>query len=313
MKKWLQVACLLLLILLACIYLLIPNQISIHRKLTIEANAQASFRTLLDGDAWDKWWPGEKKMKDGHLRYYYNGYFFAAIDQKINALVISVTHEEFKATTVLNFFSDRQGEVVFFWEGEVPATLMPGKRITYFFEARSLEKTMGTILHQLGAYFSKPDQFYSIHIKEEQVRDSILVSTYEQSIAYPSTDLIYRLIHQLKNYTASQNAHETGLPMLNVSTSDSLHYVTRVALPVDRKLNSSGTITFKGMLGGGKILVAEIKGGPAAIQEGFRQLELYVNDNKRIAPAIPFQSLVTDRSAERDTSKWITRLYYPVM
>jgi hypothetical protein len=38
-----------------------------------------------------------------------------------------------------------------------------------------------------------------------------------------------------------------------------------------------------------------------------------VQDHQRVAPAIPFQSLVTDRTKQPDTSKWVTRLYWPIM
>jgi hypothetical protein len=67
------------------------------------------------------------------------------------------------------------------------------------------------------------------------------------------------------------------------------------------------------MLGGGNILVTDVNGGPSAIKYAFDRLEEYVSDTKRIPPAIPFESLITDRRKERDTSKWITRIYYPVM
>jgi hypothetical protein len=67
------------------------------------------------------------------------------------------------------------------------------------------------------------------------------------------------------------------------------------------------------MLGGGNILITEIKGGSASIDKAFKEMENYVSDYRRTPPAIPFQSLVTDRMKEPDTSKWITRIFYPVM
>jgi hypothetical protein len=67
------------------------------------------------------------------------------------------------------------------------------------------------------------------------------------------------------------------------------------------------------MLGGGNILAAEVKGGPHTIGRGFEVIEKYTEDHNRIAPAMPFQSMVTDRRREPDTSRWITKLYLPVM
>jgi hypothetical protein len=63
----------------------------------------------------------------------------------------------------------------------------------------------------------------------------------------------------------------------------------------------------------GNILVAEVKGGVYTAEKAIEVLSVYANDKKRISPAIPYQSLVTDRMQVSDTSKWITRLFYPVI
>jgi hypothetical protein len=63
----------------------------------------------------------------------------------------------------------------------------------------------------------------------------------------------------------------------------------------------------------GKILVAEVKGGEQRVREAAANLQNYVDDYKLKSPAIPFESLVTDRTKETDTSKWITKLYYPIL
>jgi hypothetical protein len=140
-----------------------------------------------------------------------------------------------------------------------------------------------------------------------------LLFTFASSKGLPGTEFIYGLIDQLKNYAADQSAKVTGYSMLNISTIDSIHFLTKVAVPIDKKLKPSGNISYKWMLGGGKILVAEVQGGPASINKALKQVEVYVQDYHLIAPAIPFQSLITDRTKEKDTSKWITKIYYPVM
>jgi len=82
---------------------------------------------------------------------------------------------------------------------------------------------------------------------------------------------------------------------------------------VDRRLPDAGEIHYKWMLGGGNILITEVKGGPGEIKKAYEQITHYVTDYKRLAPAIPFESMVTDRTVEKDSSQWITRIYYPVI
>ncbi len=89
-------------------------------------------------------------------------------------------------------------------------------------------------------------------------------------------------------------------------------YETMVAIPVDRVLDDSQDFALKKMVPG-NILVAEVKGGISTVKEGEAQLENFVQDYQFVSPAIPFQSLVTNRMLEKDTSKWITKLYYPIL
>ena len=62
----------------------------------------------------------------------------------------------------------------------------------------------------------------------------------------------------------------------------------------------------------GNILVAEVRGGVSTVKQAFRNLSNYVGDYGRQSPALPFESLVTDRLKETDTTKWVTKLYFPV-
>jgi hypothetical protein len=101
--------------------------------------------------------------------------------------------------------------------------------------------------------------------------------------------------------------------MLNLYRGNDSTYFAKVALPVDRHLRNFGDIQYRWMLKGGNILVTEVVGGPHKIERAFKEMENYVQDHQRVAPAIPFQSLVTDRTKQPDTSKWVTRLYWPIM
>jgi hypothetical protein len=315
MKKWLAVLVVFLLIFISSLYLLIPNEISIRQDLSLKANAKAFYRGLTDDAKWGAWLTGAKKPAADVKPhgFYFNGYQYSITDRKLNSIDIAISDGKASAMTSLNVISPEGDSIRLDWEGKLPVSSMPMKRIGDYFRSRKLQSDMKILLGKIGSFYSNQDNIYGHHIEESVVVDSILVSTYAMSKGYPSTGFIYGLIGQLKTYIASQSAKETGLPMLNVTTPDSISFLTRVAIPVDKKLRPSGNISYKWMLGGGNILITEVKGGPGAINKAFRQLENYVADHQRIAPAIPFQSLVTNRLQEQDSAKWITRIYYPVM
>ena len=232
---------------------------------------------------------------------------------KITSLLILIKDNNTFSKTSLHFIPIEMDSVKLIWEGRLATSANPIKRLQVYLKSQELKKDWDFLLEKIKTFFSKAENIYDVPIRHQKVVDSILISTYAPSKGYPSIEFIYNLVDQLKSYSARQSAKETGYPMLNISTSDSINYLTRVAIPVNKKLKSSGNISYKWMLGGGNILSTEVKGGFHSIDKAFKQLENYVNDHNRTAPAIPFQSLVTDRMQERDTSKWITRIYYPVI
>jgi len=150
-------------------------------------------------------------------------------------------------------------------------------------------------------------------IENEKVQFQNLVSDKESFSHYPTTEDVYAIVSRLRNYIRQAGAKELFSPMLNIKKTDSTNYTAQVGLPVDKALPGKDDITSKWMMKGGNILSAEVTGGQKQIEEAQKQMELYIMDYQRAIIAIPFQMLITDRTKETDSTKWITRLYYPVV
>jgi hypothetical protein len=100
--------------------------------------------------------------------------------------------------------------------------------------------------------------------------------------------------------------------MRNITQLDSGGFQIMVALPIDKELKTEA-IFFPSKMVPGRFLVAEVKGGPGTVDDAQNQIRLYMQEYKRMSLAIPFESLITDRSIEADTSKWVTKLFNPVL
>ena len=190
---------------------------------------------------------------------------------------------------------------------------MPLKRVERYLKTRQIITDLKVLLEKAKNFYSRAENVYDLQVEHSLVVDSTLLFTSASTKSFPGTEFIYNLIDKLTAYATSHSAKITGYPMLNISTADSTEFLTKVALPVDKKLNSSGNISYRWMLGGGNILVTEVKGGPSAISKATKKLEEYIADHRYVSPAIPFQSLVTDRLKVKDTSRWVTKIYYPIM
>ena len=313
MKKILLAIAILLVLLLAAIYLLIPGKISIVQRQAIGINQPALTRNLSNERNWKQWWPGEIQGTDSSLVYLLNGLRFQLHDVKILSLPIRITGSNVSLPAELMMVALNPDSVNIQANSSITTTSNPLTRIRAYLMARKIKKNFSIIFQSISTYYAETKNLYGYDIRNTSVVDSILLMNVRETKGYPSTKDIYELVDELKTYIKKQGATETGYPMLNIFTKDSINYQLKVAIPTDKKLPSSGNMSYRWMLGGGNILITEVTGDAKEIEKAYRQIHLYISDHKRVAPAIPFESLVTDRRLEPDSSKWVTRIYYPVM
>jgi hypothetical protein len=304
MKKIIIGLILSILFLLAAVYLFIPGKIRLENTVNVSAALPAISRVLSDSSSWSKWWPGKTLTYSGK-KYKVYGNALSVVDVDIYSGSDTIkTHIELvlvngDSTTIT-------------WVAEKPSGSNPFKRLSAYQNAKSIEKDMSSLLSQFRTFINKPANIYGFTIQKTKVVDSVLISTRRSFDHYPEVNEIDGMIQSLKKYIADNNAKETNHPMLNIMKRNSTEYEVMTAIPIDKTLPETKEFAAKFMLKGGFILEGEVQGGPFTIKTATDQLELYRADHQYTSPAIPYQLLVTDRVKEADTTKWITKLYYPV-
>ncbi len=315
MKRWTLAILILLIVAVGLLYLLIPSTIKIEQSTIIRVNVNGFSRMIVNDEKWRQWWPGETISTGSTERasFRFNGHTYTLLDKKLSSITLLIDKGAGSFVTQLFFLPVNADTVTINWQGQHAAPFSPVSRIQFYNQSKAIEKDLATILEKMKAFYSNEDNVYGIPIRRDNVTDSALISTSLVTKGYPSVKDIYGLVDQLKSFAARNDAEPTKPPMLNINTTDSITFTTKVAVPVNKKLKNEGAIQYRWMMNGGRILSAEVTGGPSTINKAFEQMENYITDFHRTAPAIPFQSLITDRSKEPDTSKWVTKLYWPVM
>jgi len=314
MKKILFAILITVLLIIAGIYIFIPKKLKVSSAISYTANAEAIFRFLAADSNWKKWWPGEISNDNNAKKIFtYSGYDFHInkILYQAYELILSGKQENDTALMKIILLSKDSTRIEF--TTEINAGTNPFKRITGYFKARSITKIFDTIIDSLVSYTKDVKNIYGFNIHNEKVQMEYLLSANTQLTHYPSTEEVYSMIGKIRAYLKPTDAKEEFSPMLNIETKDSLHYFVRVGVPIDKKLPGTDSITLKQMLRNGNILVAEVTGGRNTIEYALKQIEKYISDHQRTIVAIPFQSLETDRLKVTDSTKWITKIYYPVI
>lgn len=309
MRKLIVVFLSLVVLLTIAVYLIIPSTIKLEASKNVKISADALQRVLNDTSEIKNWWPKTDKIVNVN---FYNGFSYKWTAAGLKTLELTVEKGSQKHTGELFVGSINADSSLLTIRTTSSSSLNPFKKVSYFLDASSLKQDFGAILGKINNYYSSDENTYGIILKRSTVTDSAFIATSGVSEEYPTVSFIYNLIDKLTAYVKSKDAIQTSPPMLNIlRKSDG--YLVRVALPVKKRLPDTKDFFYKWMPGGGNMLITDVRGGSHKTSTAMYQMGLYADDHKLTSPAIPYESLVTDRRQQPDSNQWLTRIYYPIM
>ncbi len=312
MKKWIVISIVIIGLIITSAYIFFPKKITSSNVERFNCNIHSVNRFVMNENNWGKWWPGTMSRDSASNKtvFAYNGYKYKITGIQYNALLIQCQSLDLNIDEIFFFYKRGIDTIQAEWRYSLSTISNPINRIYLYFETKKINNNITDIMNRMKSFLEKQENVYGMRIHEEIVKDTILVTTNFKATQYPSTQKIYELLNGIKNYISLHNAKQTDYPMLHV-VEDSGFYKTQVAIPVNVAIPDSKIYLTKRMVPG-KILVGQVTGGAYKARDALRQLGIYMSDNNLSSPAIPFESLITNRIEEQDSSKWITKIYYPV-
>ena len=308
MRRWLLLVFVALTIAVITAY----AYISVHQEFAFatvaDCTQSAAARLIVSKENWKRWWPGQR-ANDSIYHY-----------KDINYKIDKISLYGFEATIFRNKDSAKglftvvptgNDSARFEFAGRYVYSSNPVTRVLQYFRFATIRNNVENFVSDTRTYFNKQQNVYGFNVVEGKVRDSSMISTKETFNHYPDVKEVYHMIDGLRQFVKEKGGEQVDSPMLNVYADNPGRYQVMVAIPTKSDLPSESGFQLKKMVLG-NILIAEVKGGPATVRLGEENLQNYVDDYHKISPAIPYQSLITNRMAESDTTKWITKLYYPV-
>ncbi|MEP6464858.1 MAG: hypothetical protein ABJB05_01070 [Parafilimonas sp.] len=315
MKKWLLLIIAFLVICIVCIYIFIPSTIAISDIVTAKATRDGTYRVLTATSEWRKWWVYETrnanniKVADG--KFIYNGYTYKLQEPGYNSMLVSIGKDDNNLSSNISILQLETDSIVIMWQSSLQTTNNPFEKIHQYFAAVDVKKNMTEILEHLKVFVEKDENIYGIKIVKGTVKDTSLITTKQMFAIQPTMNDVYRMIGILKDYAHKNNCRQTDVPMLNI-LHDSDKYRVMVGLPINKEVPASSTVSYVKMTNG-NFMVTQVQGGSATVQNALNELQLYFSDYNKTSMAITFQYLVTDRIEQTDTTKWITKVYAPVL
>lgn len=309
MKKLIIAALLTVVLAIACSYIFIPSVITINTTGAFNMPSKRVFKFLGNEKEWMKWWPGKKGTTD--FSFEHKNTSFTITEKLYHSLSMDVLYDETLIQSSLVLVPVGQDKASLNWQAKLPVGTNPFKRYINYRKATAIEATMRSITDALESFVNNATNAYGMKVEQVKVVDTFLLSQKRVFKTNPSTEQIYEMVYAIKNYLQMHQIKETGYPMLHIEMMGNEQFETMVAIPIDHEVPNDGPFAFKLMIAG-NILRAEIKGGYERIKQASEELENYRVEHQKTSPAIPFEMMITDRLKEKDSSKWVTRLYYPV-
>lgn len=300
---------LLLILALATVYIFIPANISINNNITVTTTDADVFQFLNHQKEWKKWWPGTAASD---FEYQYRKHLYTIKQLNNDDVILTVANPELELNTQLSFIATDADKVKLTWSSVETVSLNPIDRFNTYVQMNRIKNDMNEVLLHFKYFLEDDRNIYQMDVRITKVKDATILATNIVTQQYPEMNKVYELVGKLKQEIRKQHVAETGAPMLNVHEIDLKKYQVMVGIPITKAVKPATGMLINKMVLGGNILQTSVKGGLNSIRNASNQLEKYKKDHNLISPAMPFESLVTDRSKEKDTSKWVTKIYYPI-
>ena len=292
------------------IFLFIPAVINISAVGYLNNNSRVCADNLLMESNWQKWWP-EKITTDSN--FVFQNTSFSITDRSPYAAGIDIKIKSKNAiNSTIALILYKPDSTGYEWKCMLTPGNNPISRLENYFLAVEIKKNLDKLMKAFAKYVGVKKNVYGVEIDKRKFTDTFMISTEKFVKDFPDNKTIYSLIDELSNYAKANGATQVKYPMMNIEKRDSSNYTLKLALPINKEIPSSDKFRFRFMIQG-NTLFAPVTGGNASIDNAIEQMRLYISDYKLSSPAIPFQSMVTNRLTEPDTAKWVTNIYYPVM
>jgi hypothetical protein len=287
-----------LLLSLAAVYVFIPSEMSIKGSQMVYQPSSSVTRAMTQISKWPEWMPKEIVLKA-------NSTLVATIDAELSQDGIQVP--------VVFSIENGEGNNSFIRYETSMNNIgwSPIERIQYALFARKIKHQLDLVLAAATAHYNYNKGVYGFDIVETKVKDSSYVAIDQTLTDTPSLVQIYQMVDQLAAFINTQKGKAIGDPMVNITRVEAKEVYIQVAIPLERDIPVNGAFSIKKMVLG-NLLSVKVQGDQAKVNEAFEATKQYITDKQKYSPAIPFIIYNTNRLLEKDSSRWISTISYPI-
>lgn len=315
------------------INLFLPSTVVVQRSINIKGSKRAAFEQVVDFRNWEAWSPW--LSKDPTMRFQYNeqtagegaSYSWTSEENEGGSMRINkvVDTDSIRTHIIFNGMGEADGfwsftrindsrtEVTWGFETEYPFFI----RIFGQFLKGSIASDFETGLANIK-YLVESQKIETVESPVNKVeKDSIPFFSVTETIdmaefAENGSEYFARNFTKVVNYLGKEMQNTTGPPFAIYHEWDEETRQTTIefCIPVLTELEERDDIQ-KRVLSASQGLEVDFMGPYELTGKAHQMIEEYALENQIDLMGIGLEFYVTDPSEEPDTSKWLTKVYYP--
>ncbi len=329
MKTFLRIllGIIILVVLIVIVGLILPSKAHVERSLTINAPQEVLFEQVNNLHNWEEWSPWHRL--DPAMKLEYSGplsgtgasYSWNSTNKNVGdgKLTILYSHPYDSISVEMDFMKQGISNGYYLFQ-----KTDSGTHVTWGFDAdmgkNPFLKYFGLMMNKyVGGDYEKGlknlDSLvhtlspYNVEIRE--LKDFNYVSIRQNCSWDDVSQVMTNAYGKLMKYIRSSGAEMTNAPYAIYHNIDNGEIDLEMGIPVNKIIASKGNIN-SGTFNSSKAASVDYYGFYDNLGKAHNAIQDWVMKMGMESNGSPMEFYVTDPSSEPDTSKWLTRIYYPV-
>jgi effector-binding domain-containing protein len=328
--KILGISILLLILVMGIISFFMPSKIEIEKSIVIKAMPEVVFEQVNDLHNWEKWSPWIEADTTMDIKYFGNekgegaGFEWKSENPRIGNGIITVLSSVLNDSILCEIeFLKKDKATATFYFNKVEAGTRVNWSIKMNIGVNPLKRLMrALIIKRISNDSEKGLRNLKRNIESTRIIDQALVETTQfpgfrfegiRATAKPQEirQKMSFFLSELREYIKTNNLKVIGSPfsIFFSFTVDKIDFLT--GIPTEDTGKDSKTI-ISGKIDSCKVATLDYYGPYSGIEKGYSVINKWIDDNKKKGSGEPFEIYITNRENEKDSTKWLTRIFFPI-
>lgn len=326
--KWFLIIIFSLVIIVIAISFLLPKELVISKSIAVDTSKDKVFDLVNSFQNWEKWTPWQQQDSTLDIKYYGNpsgegaGLEWRSDNSYVNygniVIIKSVPKDtigfeiELKLKRKLNSYfilSPVNDKLKLEWTVNMDLGYNPILRWGALFIQKKAAEDMETGLLNI----SKLNEVngLKIKIKEALLSSFDYISIKRQIKKNEIESARLSMINELADYIKKSSDSVKPFSFYLILNSDSIEMETAVRFN-NTDVKKEHERVKAGVMNNGRFLVGDYNGGYFSISKAHDELRNWIKRKNKIITGLPFEWYITDSRTEKDSAKWLTKIYYPI-